>query len=583
MRALGTLALAVGLWSAAAGESAEIDWSPYVGTWEGDIVAGGATLPTVFHFEVDDVDELIGTVDSPTQNAYGLPISSVTLDDDGNVRISISMTGATFVARLEDDRLVGTWKQRGIEVPLSCARRTIEPVERVAGQERFVGSWEGTLAVSGMKVRLLFHVAEEDDGRLTGTTDSPDQGARGIPISRISPEADGSVEIRVDAFGGTYTGRLTEDGDGLNGHLEQHGVSMPLDMKRADAPPELARPQTPVPPFPYRAEDVTFDNGDVTLAGTLTIPDGDGPFAGAVLITGSGAQDRDETLFEHKPFLVIADHLTRRGVAVLRVDDRGVGGSSLGRPGATSEELAGDVLAGVRLLRSRPEIDARRIGLIGHSEGGLIGPIAAVHAPEEIAFIVMLAGPGLPGDEILYMQGALIARAAGQSEEFIEANRATQARLFTLLRNAGDATDEELEAQMRAVFAEDPDLPEGEAGEELVRGQLRTLLSPWTRFFITFDPRPTLEKVRCPILALNGEKDVQVPPKENLAAIEAALKKGGNADVTVLELASLNHLFQTCDSGALSEYWEIEETFAPAALDTIADWITTRFASPERD
>jgi pimeloyl-ACP methyl ester carboxylesterase len=292
----------------------------------------------------------------------------------------------------------------------------------------------------------------------------------------------------------------------------------------------------------------------------------------------------------HRPFLVIADYLTRRGIAVLRVDDRGIGGSTGDVAHATTADFAGDTLAGVAYLKTRKEIDPKRIGLIGHSEGGVIAPMCAARS-KDVAFIVMLAGTGLPGEEILYRQGALILKAMGADPEMIAQQRRAQERLFAVLKREKD--DKVAEKEMRKIYAEllvhpGPDPAKAAAGaktepekpaESLPAGQeasLQALLTPWFRYFLTYDPRPALKQVKCPVLAINGAKDLQVPPKEDLREIAAALKAGGNRHYTVRELPGLNHLFQTARTGAPAEYGQIEETFSPTALRVVGDWIVQR-------
>ncbi|MFG0315892.1 MAG: alpha/beta hydrolase family protein [Planctomycetota bacterium JB042] len=555
------------------------DPSAWVGTWRGDLDAGGLPIPTVFHLALED-GALGGTVDSPAQNVFGLEITAVTFAEDGTATVTIGAVGARYVAKREDGALVGTWAQRGVELPLVCAREEAAEGTRVSGQERFVGSWEGRLDVGGQSLRLRFHLKEDAAGRLIGTMDSPDQGARDLPLTRVAAEPDGRLEVELKSAGVRFSGALEEGGERCAGEFRQGGLELPLVLARIDPPAPVRRPQTPKPPFPYGVEEVAYENeeADVTIAGTLTVPEGDVPFPAALLITGSGPQDRDETLFDHKPFLVLADHLTRRGVCVLRVDDRGVGGTSAGSPDATSEDLAGDVLAGVRFLRGRAEVDPARVGLVGHSEGGLIAPMVAVRAPDEVAYLVLLAGPGVTGEEILLEQAALLTRAEGGDEESIAANRRLQEVLFEVLKEHPDASRADLTIRLRKAFAANEELlPEGASADALIAQQVQQLSSPWMRFFLTYDPRPTLASVRCPVLAVNGEKDLQVPSRLNLDAIGAALREGGSDDVTLLELPSLNHLFQTCETGAFSEYDAIEETFAETALDRIADWIVERF------
>jgi pimeloyl-ACP methyl ester carboxylesterase len=327
------------------------------------------------------------------------------------------------------------------------------------------------------------------------------------------------------------------------------------------------RPQDPKPPFPYSQEEVTYGSLEpgVKLAGTLTIPDSKGPFPAVLLITGSGSQNRNEEIMGHKPFLVLADYLTRRGIAVLRVDDRGVGGSSSGPPTATTMNFVQDVLAGVAFLKARHDVDPRHIGLIGHSEGGLIAPIVANESPD-VAFIVLMAGSGVKGEDLLLEQGRLLMRASGASEELMQENAKVQKKLFSVIKSTTD--NEAAEKQMREFLS-----TVNPAIRESALAQMNMALSPWMRFFVTYDPQTALLKVKCPVLAMNGEKDLQVPPRQNLPAIEDALRAGGNKDFKVVELPGLNHLFQTCKTGAVSEYSQIEETISPSALDLMGDWI----------
>jgi pimeloyl-ACP methyl ester carboxylesterase len=355
----------------------------------------------------------------------------------------------------------------------------------------------------------------------------------------------------------------------------------PPDPKPPAAPATAEprkRPQEPTKPYPYAEDAVTYENkkAGVRLAATLTVPRGPGPFPAALLITGSGLQDRDESVFGHKPFLVLADYLTRRGVAVLRADDRGAGQSTGDFATATSADLAEDAAAGVEFLRRREEVDPRRIGLIGHSEGGLIAPMLAARS-DGIAFIVLLAGQGLPGDEVLVSQGELLLKAAGATAERLQRQRDLQARLFALVKSEPDK--DALARKARAILDEEvgklsEEKPKDAAGlKAAIPGQMQMLTSPWLRYFLTYDPRPALRRVRCPVLALGGTRDLQVDAGTNLPAIEKALRDGGNADVTVKELPGLNHLFQTCATGSLAEYARIEETIAPAVLDLMAAWV----------
>ncbi len=454
---------------------------------------------------------------------------------------------------------------------------------QVPGPDAFVGTWEGLLDAGAAQLRLVFHVEQGNGGELTGSMDSPDQGANGIPATSVSVDGR-SLTFTIADLGATFEGVLSDDASQIEGTFSQGPANIPLTIERTDASTEAERPQNPYPPFPYRSEPVAFDNDQagVTLAGTLTIPEGAGPFPGAVLVSGSGPQDRDESLMGHKPFLVLSDHLTRNGIAVLRYDDRGVSESSGEFASATTQDFAYDALAATRFLGARPDVGA--VGIVGHSEGGLIGPMAAT-VSDDVAFVVMLAGPGLPGSEILELQAELIGRAAGSPEEAIDYNREVQRRLFKVLQEEPDP--EAAEPRLRSVLEEAPaGLPEGlreaaaeATNPEVIDTQVQQINSPWFRFFLPFDPRPTLERVEVPVLALFGEKDLQVPAEVNLREVRAALERGGNPDATTTMLPTLNHLFQESVTGAPSEYGGISQTMSPVALEAISSWITERFGS----
>jgi pimeloyl-ACP methyl ester carboxylesterase len=439
--------------------------------------------------------------------------------------------------------------------------------------------WEGKLSVgAGLSLRIVVHVGKTADGKLTATMDSPDQGAKGLKVDTVTLDKS-TLAFDMKAIMGKFEGKLDAKGTEAGGTWTQAGRSFPLTLKKTDKATELRRPQTPRAPFPYKVIDVTYPNqaGGVTLAGTLTEPEGRGPFPALILISGSGAQDRDETIFEHKPFLVLADALTRRGIAVLRVDDRGVGGSSGKTSGSTSDDFASDVLAGIAFLKARGEIDSRHLGLIGHSEGGIIAPIVAARSAD-VAFIVLLAGTGLPGEEILYLQGQAIMKAMGADQKALEQQLDIQKQLFQILKTEKDekALERKLSEAARAAMASLSDAQRKELGnaDAIIDAQLKLVRTPWFRYFLTYDPRPTLAKVHCPVMALIGEKDLQVPPRENLAQIESTLRAAGNTKLTAQVLPGLNHLFQTCKTGAPAEYAELEETIAPSALAVITNWIS---------
>jgi pimeloyl-ACP methyl ester carboxylesterase len=457
-----------------------------------------------------------------------------------------------------------------------------------SSQPDVVGSWIGTLTVPGAELRILFHIAESEDGTLTATMDSPDQGATGIPVSTVKLSA-GHVTLVSAAVGGEFEGDLSEDGSQIVGEWRQSGATLPLTVTRTEEEVEgPPRPQEPEPPFPYDSEEVVYSNalGGNQLAGTLTTPRGDGPHPAVVFISGSGPQDRDETVMGHRPFLVLSDHLTRHGIAVLRFDDRGVGGSTGDFTTATSEDFATDALAGVSYLLGRDDIDSQEIGLIGHSEGGLIAPLAAVQS-DDIAFMVLMAGPAVTGEEIILEQSALISRAAGRAEADIQDDLAVNRKVFQVVKQEPDleVAAQQLEELLRAAAAEMTQQERAAQGitdenlEAQIQAQIRQVNSPWVRFFLVYDPAPTLAKVRVPVLAIYGELDLQVPAKQNLPVIRNVLQDSGNPDYTVEELSGLNHLFQTATTGAPSEYVTIEETFSPVALQLISDWILERFGS----
>lgn len=440
-----------------------------------------------------------------------------------------------------------------------------------------VGGWGGALEVQALRLRLTLTVADSA-GALTARWVSVDQGGSAFPAA-VAVNGD-SATFTAATIGARYRAVLVGR-DTLRGEWTQGAGTLPLVLVRgADRQMVVRRPQHPQPPFPYRAEEVTVPSvPGVTLAGTLTLPQGDGPHPAVLLVSGSGPQDRDETLLGHKPFLVLADYLTRRGIAVLRVDDRGTGASTGRFMGATSDDFARDAEAAVRWLRARPEVADDRVGIVGHSEGGLIGPLVASRTPE-VAFLVLLAGPGIPSSELLVMQGALISRAGGDTEREIERTGALQRQMFSAIRSIADsaALRDTLQAIARRYQASltPEERASPDASDATFAAAIGTLISPWYRWFLRYDPAAALRATRVPVLALNGALDLQVSADENLAAIERELRAGGNRDVTVEKLPGLNHLFQTARTGAPSEYAEIEETFSPAVLQRIADWILQR-------
>ena len=446
------------------------------------------------------------------------------------------------------------------------------------------GDWSGALNVGGTQLRLVVHFIKQPGGGLAGTVDSLDQGANGIPFSLVR-QTGGKVHAEASVIKAVYDGTLDPAGKTITGRWTQ-SIPLSLTLTRMTAAMRAAllqndRPQEPKPPYPYTASDVTFPGGvgGVTLAGTLTVPPGDGPFPAAVLIAGSGPNDRDETILRHKLFLVLADSLTRRGIAVLRYDKRGISRSTGNYALATSRDFADDAQAAFTYLKAQPHVNAAKVGLIGHSEGGLIAPMVAAKSPD-VAFLVLLAGTGVSGERIIAEQSALIGKAEGASDSDVAQSQVLEKKLLTVAARETDPAAAKtqiavLMSQALALLTPAQKKKIGDAGP-LLQAQSAALVSPWFRYFLTYDPAPTLEQVHCPVLALDGSLDLQVPPAENLTAIAAALKAGGNTAVTTTELPGLNHLFQTAKTGSPSEYGTIQETMAPALLAAVGDWVGAR-------
>ena len=439
--------------------------------------------------------------------------------------------------------------------------------ERVAAPAGMTGLWMGTFK----SMRVAFEITEASENNYTAVVHSIDQGMMNIPLTTVTVNGD-SLRLELKSVF-VYEGTLRTEGDAIDGSWIQ-GEATPLVVQRIDKLPDLTRPQDPKKPNPYIEEEVSYENpkAGITLAGTLTLPSGTGPFPAVVLLTGSGPQNRNEELFNHRPFLVLSDYLTRRGIAVLRADDRGVGGSTGSFSKATTGDFAEDGLAGVAFLKGRSEIQTGRIGLIGHSEGGMMAPIAATRS-KDVAFIVMLSGLGQRFADIIIFQILRDAKSKGEDENLIALKRSCYERLYALV---GEDTDDATAAQkiraMHATLTED-EKEKLDWTDTKFEERIKHQLKPWWRYAMRYDPRATLMNVRCPVLALNGEKDMQVPAKENVAAISDALRAGGNTHFTVLELPGLNHAFQTAGPGMELEYAKIEETMSPVALQTIADWI----------
>ncbi len=538
------------------------------GDWQGSLSLNGTELRLVLHITKAPDNTLKATLDSIDQpGANGIPVNSITLKDS-KLNLDVATVHGTYEGKVSADgnTLIGTWTQ-ATPLPLEFRRATapIKTEHKPAKPSDIDGAWMGTLDTGALKLRIVFHILNTEDG-LTATIDSLDQGMKGLPTTSVTRDGS-SLKIEAKNIGGVFEGKIAADLSSIDGKWSQGGGTMPLLLKPAkdQAELELKRPQNPIKPYPYHDEEVTYDNKaqNVTLAATLTIPQGKGPFPAVVLITGSGPQDRDESLLGHKPFLVLSDYLTRHGIAVLRADDRGTAKSTGDFATATTADFATDTEAGVAYLKTRPEIDPHKIGLIGHSEGGVIAPMVAARN-KDVAFIVMMAGTGVPGDQILPAQGEAIAVALGKSPEEAAKNAAKEKEMLTLVETEKD--EAVLEKELREKMA--GDVPEPQIG-----AQIKQVTSPWFRYFLTYDPATALRKVTCPVLAINGSLDKQVLPSQNLPAIRKALQEGGNKNYEVDELPGLNHLFQTAQTGSPAEYSQIGETISPVALDKMTSWI----------
>ncbi len=539
-----------------------------VGTWHGTLSLPNGVIRLGVRLAPAG-ESLSGVIYSPEQSGMEASLADVRREGD-HLSFAYQPIGGKFEGEWDPkaSAWVGDWVSAAGRLPLTLSRGDIPKAAVVEGLD---GNWQGALAIGERKLRIVVRVRTGAYGTVA-LLDSPDQLAGGFVLTELGRKGD-DVSFAQPQLRASFAGKLSADGQSIVGALTQGGT-LPLTLTRF-TPTLSARPQTPQRPYPYREAEVAVDSvSGVRLACTLTTPegkgaDGKGRFPAAFLITGSGPQDRDETLVRHKPFLVLADHLTRRGIAVLRCDDRGFGKSTGDFAAATSTDFNADAAAAVAFLRSRAEIDPARVGLIGHSEGGLIGPMVAAGDPK-IAFVVMLAGPGVPSRDLMTAQREAIGRATGATAEAMARGETLSARIDEAIAQGRDWETAKTDV-VKIIGAEAAALGVP-ADTLLARSQL--VLTPWYRDFIRYDPRPTLAKLRMPVLALNGSNDTQVVAAQNLPAIRAALKE--NPDATVEELPGLNHLFQTSKTGAPTEYAIIEETFAPSALKVISDWITAR-------
>lgn len=542
------------------------------GSWSGTLQAGEAGLHLVLHVTKDADGSWKATIDSLDQGIYGIEVTSIA-KQQSTLKFEVSSVGASYEGTVSPShqKISGTWTQGRLELPLEFYRQAPgtgsgKPADAVASAE---GVWQGVIETGGLRFRVQLHVTHDEKKELLAALDSIDQGVRGLPATHVS-QKDNAFHFEIPAVNGVYDGTLNAAKDFMTGTWTESGSEQKLEFKRSEQVYELRRPQNPVKPYPYLEEEVAFPNAKagITLAGTLTIPPGSKTFPVAILICGSGPHDRDEALAGHRPFLVLADFLTRKGIAVLRYDKRGNGKSAGDYAEATSEDFASDAGAAIAYLKTRKEIDAQKIGLIGHSEGGLIAPMIAAHSGD-VRWIVLLAGPGVKGEDILLKQSELISRTAEMDESLIVKSQAFDRQAYALVRQEKDR--DKLITKLESLV-QSSDLG-GAMPPAALKTQIQMISSPWFRFFLDYDPAPALQATKCPVLALNGEKDLQVSPGDNLPAIRKALETGGNQDFEATELPGLNHLLQHCQTGSPTEYGAIEETMAPEVLEALSAWV----------
>jgi len=435
----------------------------------------------------------------------------------------------------------------------------------IAHSQDLTGSWKGVLDLGKAQLNLVFNISKDDVGRLTCTMDSPDQGAKGIP-TEITVTDETKLKITVKAIGFEYEGEL-KDGE-IKGMFSQNGFSAPINMRPGTM--ELKRPQTPMPPFPYTTEEVTFTNPEdnAVLCGTLTIPGNaakarKGKTPVVVMVTGSGQQNRDEELFGHKPFFVLADHLARNGIATLRYDDRGMGKSTGNLTGLTTETNMKDASAAVDFVKDSGRFG--KVGVLGHSEGGCIAFMLG--GADRVDFIVSMAGTAVRGDSILVDQNKRLLTMSGfPTKTCDDYCRALQA-VFDSIRSGVSMDNADVTVKNIAK----------KTGVDLPPAMFSNLVSvakeanPWIKFFISYDPQENISRTKCPVMAINGSLDTQVSASINLDAMRRKLPSGKHNKVK--EYSGLNHMFQHCTTGSVNEYGQIEETMSPEVLADITEWI----------
>jgi len=542
------------------------------GSYTGTLQAGEAQLHLVLHLTKSADGAYHASLDSLDQGVYAIEASATSIAGS-TLKLEVASVAAHFEGKFSADHrtIDGTWSQGSASLPLLFHRQVPGAAARKPAEAVFPveGLWQSALETHGLRLRFQLHVSHDTEDQLIGALDSLDQGVSGLPAVNLRLK-EAAFHFEIPAVAGTFEGTLDPGKNKLSGNWSQTGADAKLEFVRSDQPLELRRPQSPSKPYPYREEEISFSNAaaGVSLAGTLTLPKGAGPFPAALLIVGSGPHDRDESLANHRPFLVLADHLTRKGFAVLRYDKRGIGKSTGSADKATTLDLEADAQAAIAYLKTRKEIDPAKLALIGHSEGAMIAPLIASQA-KDVAWVVLLAAPATKGEDTLLNQSELIGRAGGLTDNQLEASLDFDETAYDLVRAEKDVPtlNEKLNELVKGSGLAAAMTP------SVLEPQLRMMESPWFRFFLDYDPLPNLKALQVPVLALYGQKDLQVPVQPNMALLQQALQDGGNKDVDVRELPDLNHLFQHAYSGTPTEYAAIEETFSPEALQLISDWL----------
>lgn len=561
------------------------------GVWEGSL-----TLPTraelLMSVELgeDEDGRQWGRITIPDQHVVNLELADVVFTER-ELSFRIPESGAEFSGQpdINGALIIGVIKQAGQQMPvrLRMAQDEIpqfDPIPRVPQR------WRGVANLPGVDLEFMvtFTPAPAESG-WTAVIDIPLQGVSGMPLKDVVLGDNVNFTIQVDSDPAPPPARFMlrrRAADMASGSFTQAGSVFRVTLEKMDEDEtvELPRPQHPKPPFPYASKEVTYFSpvDGVQLAGTLTIPVGDGPFPAVLLLTGSGPQDRDETLMGHKPFLVIADHLTRQGFAVLRMDDRGVGGSGGDTMQTPVSVNVQDAIAGVQFLMQQPRIDAANIGLLGHSEGAWVAPMAAAES-NAISFIVLLAAPGVSGKELLLVQRDRVREVAGASAEQREEEKQLHLALLNAIeRGAPDADVGEALRQLALAERRGSDGAEAFA-EQIVKQQMGFLTSKWFRDVMSVDSRDALKKVRVPILAISGELDLQTPPDPNISEIRGVLDSVGHPNAKLVVLPGLNHLLQTARTGLPNEYLMIQQTISPEVLNIMTTWLREQAGLPPLD